>query len=80
MRERVAVAAWRFKRAPRPRLPPPRRCPPQMTIGAVRTKLNTHTGTSPAAMVLQLKDEGGRLVAGLDDDARKLGYYSPRNG
>jgi tubulin-folding cofactor B len=51
-----------------------------MTIGAVRTKLNTHTGTSPSSMVLQLKDEGGRLVASLDDESRKLGFYSPRNG
>lgn len=51
-----------------------------MTVGAVRTKLNTHTGTSPETMVLQLKDENGRLVAVLDDQARMLGFYSPRNG
>lgn len=57
--------------------PPP---PNQMTVDAIRAKVNTHTGTSPDTMLLQLKDESGRLVASLDDGARKLGYYSPRNG
>ncbi len=32
------------------------------------------------AQVLQLKDERGRLLAVLDDDGRKLGYYSPQDG
>lgn len=56
-------------------------------------KAPTHPGTgcatpaAPAAcpplctlQVLQLKDERGRLVAAMDDDSRKLGYYSPRDG
>ncbi|KAI8463710.1 MAG: CAP Gly-rich domain-containing protein [Monoraphidium minutum] len=51
-----------------------------MTVGAVKAKINTHTGTSPDSMQLALKDENGRLVAALDDDSRKLGFYSPRNG
>lgn len=33
-----------------------------------------------ALQVLQLKDERGQLAAVLDNDARKLGYYSPRDG
>lgn len=51
-----------------------------MTVAAVKAKLNTHTGSSVETMVLQLKDESGRLVAALDDDGRKLGYYSPHDG
>lgn len=51
-----------------------------MRIEAVKHKINTHTGTSPDTMVVQLNDENGRLVAVLQDDARKLGFYSPRNG
>ena len=51
-----------------------------MTVAAIKAKVNTHTGTSPDTMVLQLRDEGGRLVAALDDDARMQGFYSPRNG
>ena len=34
----------------------------------------------PDLQVLQLKDERGRLLAVLDDDSRKLGYYSPQDG
>jgi len=45
----------------------------------VKTKLMTHSGTSPSAMLLQLKDDRGRLLAELDP-ARLLGYYSPRDG
>lgn len=51
-----------------------------MTIDAVKRKLNNMTGTALTSMVLQLKDEAGRLVAPLDDDGRKLGYYSPHDG
>jgi hypothetical protein len=51
-----------------------------MTVDTVKSKVHTHTGTSPDSMVLQLKDEGGRLVAVLDDGGRKLGYFNPRNG
>ncbi len=50
-----------------------------MTVDAVKTKLMTHSGTSPSAMLLQLKDDRGRLLAELDP-ARLLGYYSPRDG
>ena len=31
-------------------------------------------------MVLQLKDERGSLIAVMDNDATKLGFYSPRDG
>ncbi len=54
--------------------------PTQMTVDAVKRKVNTMCGTSVQTMVLQLKDEGGRLVAQLSDDSRKLGFYSRRNG
>lgn len=52
-----------------------------MTIAAVKSKLCFHCGTSPSAMILQLKDEGNsRVIASLSDDSRKLGYYSPIDG
>jgi hypothetical protein len=51
-----------------------------MTVNAIKHKVNTHTGSSPETMILQLKDESGRLVATLQDGARMLGYYSPRSG
>jgi len=51
-----------------------------MTVDAMKYKVNTHTGSSVETMVLQLKDEGGRLVATLEEGGRKLGFYSPRNG
>ncbi|PRW56915.1 tubulin folding cofactor B [Chlorella sorokiniana] len=51
-----------------------------MTIDAVKRKLCFHCGTPPSAQVLQLKDDRGRLLAVLDDEARKLGYYSPQDG
>lgn len=50
----------------------------QTTVDALKTKLMTHTGTSPSAMQLQLKDERGRLLADLDP-ARPLGFYSPQD-
>lgn len=49
----------------------------QMTVSDVKSKLCFHCGTPPSAMRLQLKDPGGRVVAALEDEARKLGYYSP---
>lgn len=52
----------------------------QMTIAGVKKKLCFHCGTSPTAMVLQLKDDQGRLLAVLDDEFKKLGYYSPQDG
>jgi hypothetical protein len=51
-----------------------------MSIESLKHKLHTHCGSSVNSMVLQLKDETGQLVAVLNDDCRKLGFYSPRNG
>lgn len=59
---------------------PPIQPSSQMTAAAIKAKVHSHTGTSPDSMVLQLNDESGRLVAVLDDNSRKLGFYSPRNG
>ena len=50
-----------------------------MTVDAVKTKLTSHVGTSPSAMILQLKDERGSVMATLSPN-RKLGYYSPHDG
>lgn len=50
-----------------------------MTVEAVKTKLITHCGTSASAMILQLKDEGGNIIATLSSE-KKLGYYSPHDG
>jgi tubulin-folding cofactor B len=52
----------------------------QMTVESVKVKLSFHCGTNPGAMLLQLLDEAGNMVATLTDDSRKLGYYSPYNG
>lgn len=52
----------------------------QMTIGALKAKLATHTGTSAADARLTLVDGSGRVVAPMDDDARPLGFYSPQDG
>lgn len=53
----------------------------QMTIAAVKNKLSFHCGTSPSAMILQLKsDKGSSESVTLSDDSRKLGFYSPQNG
>lgn len=51
-----------------------------MTVEAVKHKLVTMCGTSPSAMLLQLKDEHGKVLAVLDDDTRMLGFYSPYEG
>lgn len=51
-----------------------------MTVLRLKEKLLTHVGTSVSAMRLQLRDDRGALVAALDDDARPLGFYSPRDG
>lgn len=53
---------------------------PQMTVDAVKQRINSMTGTSLHTMVLHLKDSSGRLAAVLEDSSRKLGYYSPDNG
>lgn len=52
----------------------------QMSIDTVKNKLSSHTGTSPSAMILQLKDEQGRLVATLADPCKPLGYYPVGDG
>jgi len=46
----------------------------------VKQRINSMTGTSLHTMVLHLKDSSGRLVGVLEDDSRKLGFYSPENG
>jgi len=51
-----------------------------MTVLRVKEKLQTHVGSSVSSMRLQLRDGGGALRAALDDDARKLGFYSPADG
>lgn len=51
-----------------------------MSIGAVKSKLCSHTGSNPSAMELELKNPSGILLAVLQDDDRKLGFYSPKNG
>lgn len=53
---------------------------PQMTIDTVKNKLSSHTGSSPLAMVLQLKDDKGNLMATLTDPYKPLGFYSPYDG
>ena len=51
-----------------------------MTVLRMKEKLQSHVGSSVSAMRLQLRDAQGKPVASLDDDARPLGYYSPRDG
>jgi hypothetical protein len=55
-------------------------CAVQMTVDAVKAKVNSMTGTSVLSMTLHLQDESGRLVDVLQEGGRKLGYYSPRDG
>lgn len=52
----------------------------QMSIDTVKTKLCSHTGSNPSAMVLQLKDDRGALMATLTDPYKPLGFYSPFDG
>jgi len=51
-----------------------------MSIERVKEKLMAHTGTSAAASRLTLKDCAGNAVAEMNDDSKKLGFYSPQNG
>lgn len=51
-----------------------------MSIDTVKKKLSSHTGSSPSAMVLQLKDDKGKLMATLTDPYKPLGFYSPYDG
>jgi len=50
-----------------------------MSIGDLKLKLHRHTGTPAFSQRLVLKD-GGQAIANMDDDSKKLGYYSPDNG
>ena len=50
-----------------------------MTIGALKAKLATHTGTSAADARLTLVSASGARSP-LDDDSRPLGFYSPSDG
>jgi tubulin-folding cofactor B len=51
-----------------------------MSIERVKEKLMAHTGTSAAASRLVLKDQAGNPIAEMNDDSKKLGFYSPQNG
>ena len=52
-----------------------------MTIDGVKRKLQTHCGTNPGSMILQLKNRSGELVVSeLGPEERKLGYFSPEDG
>lgn len=51
-----------------------------MTIGSLKAKLGTHCGTQPGDMELRLVDQDNRVLAKMEDDSRKLGYYSPEDG
>jgi len=50
-----------------------------MTIGSLKEKLHRHCGTPAFSQRLVLKD-GGQAIANLDDDSKKLGYYSAESG
>mmetsp|Transcript_23811 Transcript_23811/g.28735 ORF Transcript_23811/g.28735 Transcript_23811/m.28735 type:complete len:286 (-) Transcript_23811:115-972(-) len=50
-----------------------------MTIRRVKERLQSHTGTSPDQMTLQLKDWDNKVLCVLEDQ-QKLGYYSPEDG
>jgi tubulin-specific chaperone B len=52
----------------------------QTTVDGLKGKLTTHVGSSPSAMMLELRDRKGITVAKLTDPSRKLGYYSPEDG
>jgi tubulin-folding cofactor B len=51
-----------------------------MTVLRVKEKLQSHVGSSVGAMRLTLRDASGAPVAALEDDAKPLGFYSPRDG
>lgn len=51
-----------------------------MTVESIKIKLSFHCGTSPSSMMLQLLDESGSMVAMMNDDSRKFGFYSPMHG
>ncbi|KAK3287702.1 hypothetical protein CYMTET_4799 [Cymbomonas tetramitiformis] len=51
-----------------------------LSIGGLKDRLQSHCGSSPSAMTLQLKDFNNTTVAIMDDENRPLGYYSPEDG
>jgi tubulin-folding cofactor B len=53
------------------------------TILEIKQKLYHHCGTSPGYMQMVLRSQSGMGAADvcvMDDDSKKLGYYSPQNG
>eukprot|EP00892_Ulva_mutabilis_P007359 jgi/Ulvmu1/4996/UM021_0013.1 len=50
------------------------------TVDSLKNKLVSHVGTSPSAMMLELMDSQGNLIARLTDSTKKLGFYSPKDG
>ena len=42
-------------------------------------RIRVYAGTPAFSQRLVLKD-GGQAIANMDDDSKKLGYYSPDNG
>ncbi|BBN14432.1 tubulin-specific chaperone B [Marchantia polymorpha subsp. ruderalis] len=50
------------------------------TIGNVKEKLRSHTGSAVESMHLQLYDDGGAKLCDLAEDHRPLGFYSPLDG
>ncbi|CAH0473194.1 unnamed protein product [Peronospora belbahrii] len=50
------------------------------TIGELRHKIYQHTGTKPDAMELLIMHSDGSVYSRLDDDQKKLGFYSVQNG
>lgn len=51
-----------------------------MSIGQVKEKIYRHCGTSPEAMELVLKSTNGQNLAVLNDNSKKLGFYSVQSG
>lgn len=52
-----------------------------MSVKQVKEKLKLHTGTNvPSMQLLLYATDGQTLLAGLSDDSKKLGYYSPFDG
>jgi len=49
------------------------------TVASVKEKLYRHCGTLPKHMALVLKS-GGRVICEIDDDRKKLGFYSVKSG
>ena len=50
------------------------------TIGSVKDKLVSHCGSNPSSMTLVLRDVDGTVLAVLNDETKKLGYYGAQDG